>query len=262
MCELFAISARRPVRANDNLCVFYQDSVWHPHGWGLSWREDGRVLLHKEPVRAIDSSYLSELLEQPICSTNVVAHIRNATKGRLTYQNSHPFLLEDHSGRSWAIAHNGTMLDAHLVERYKACAEGDTDSEQVALYLVDRIDDAIARKGESLSFDERFEVLAREVEALSRGNAINNKLNLLIDDGTYIYLHTNTVNPTLYVRTSGDAAFFCTRPLPDGDGWQEMPTNCLVAYRDGQLVRMAARHEHSIDEEAYLQSIAGMSPVS
>jgi glutamine amidotransferase len=154
------------------------------------------------------------------------------------------------------------MLDPHLVEGCKERAEGDTDSEQVALYLVDRIDDAIVRKGESLSFDERFEVLACEVEALSWGNTLNNKLNLLIDDGTYIYLHTNTVNPTLYVRTSGDAAFFCTRPLPDGDGWQEMPTNCLVAYCDGQLVRTAARHEHSIDEEAYMQSIAGMSPVS
>lgn len=262
MCELYAINSRRPVRANDHLRLFYMDSVWHPHGWGLSWREDGRVRLHKEPVRAIDSSYLSELLEQPICSTNVVAHIRNATKGRLTYQNSHPFLLKDRCGRSWAIAHNGTMLDAHLIERYKACAEGDTDSEQVALYLVGKIDDAIARKGESLSFDERFEVLAREVEALSRGNRLNNKLNLLIDDGAYTYLHTNTVSPTLYVRTDGDTSFFCTRPLSDGDDWREMPTNRLVAFHDGQLARMAPCHEYSIDDEAYLQSIAGMSPVS
>ena len=262
MCELFAISARQPVRANDHLRVFYQDSVWHPHGWGLSWREGTRVYLHKEPVRAIDSDYLRELLEQPICSTNVVAHIRNATMGRLTYHNSHPFLLKDRSGRAWTIAHNGTMLDARLVERYKVRAEGDTDSEQVALYLVDKIDDAIAKKGEALSFDERFEVLAREVEALSRGERLNNKLNLLMDDGTYTYLHTNTVNPTLYARTSGDAAFFCTRPLPDGDGWREVPANRLLAYRNGQPARTASRHEYSIDEEAYLQSIAGMSPVS
>lgn len=262
MCELYAINSRRPVRANDHLRLFYMDSVWHPHGWGLSWREDGRVRLHKEPVRAIDSSYLSELLEQPISSTNVVAHIRNATMGRLTYQNSHPFLLNDRSGRNWVIAHNGTMLDAHLVEGCRARAEGDTDSEQVALYLVGKIDDALAQKGDDLSFDERFEVLAREVEALSRGDGLNNKLNLLIDDGAYIYLHTNTVSPTLYVHTDGDAAFFCTQPLSDGGDWQEVPTNRLVAYRDGQLARMASRHEHSIDDEAYLQGIAGMDPVS
>lgn len=262
MCELYAISARQPVCANDHLRVFYQDSVWHPHGWGLSWREGAHVHLHKEPVRAIDSSYLSELLERPVCAKNVVAHIRNATMGRLTYQNSHPFVLTDRSGRVWTIAHNGTMLDAHLVQGYKDRAEGDTDSEQVALYLVDKIDDAIAQKGEALGFDERFELIAREVEALSRGGRLNNKLNLLIDDGTYVYLHTNTVSPTLYVRKDEDVAFFCTRPLPDGDGWEELPTNCLVAYREGRLARMAPRHEHSIDDEAYLQGIAGMSPVS
>ena len=258
MCELFAISARRPVRANDYLRVFYQDSVWHPHGWGLSWREDGRVLLHKEPVRAIDSSYLSELLEQPICSTNVVAHIRNATKGRLTYQNSHPFLLKDRSGRSWVIAHNGTILDDRLVEATRRTPRAIPTASRwrsTSLTSSTRLPSARVRRSPLASASWCSPMPSRSSRA-------PNKLNLLIDDGAYTYLHTNTVSPTLYVRTDGDTAFFCTRPLSDGDDWREMPTNRLVAFHDGQLARMAPCHEYSIDDEAYLQSIAGMSPVS
>lgn len=256
MCELYAINSKRPVRANEHLRLFYLDSVQHPHGWGLSWREEGRVFLHKEELRAIDSSYLSYLLEEPIRSTNVVAHIRNATMGNLTYNNCHPFLREDLSGRRWVIAHNGTILDTRLIDGYGALAVGDTDSEQVVIFLTDEIDEVIERKGGPLTFGERFVVLSHAVEELSQSN----KLNLVIDDGEYTYVHTNTVEPTLYVRMAGNTAFFCTRPLDDGEGWQELPHNRLIAYHEGRMIRMGARHEHSIDEEAYFRSISGASP--
>ena len=253
MCELYAINARRPVRANDHLRTFFGDSVEHPHGWGLSWREGPRTFLHKEELRAIDSSYLSYLLDEPVRSANVVAHIRNATVGTLSYNNCHPFVRKDLSGTKWIAAHNGTMLDNRLIDGYGAWALGDTDSEQVVMYLMDELDDLIERKGAELTFGERFVTLAHAVEDLSR----NNKLNLVIDDGEYTYLHTNTSRPTLYVRVSGTTAFFCTRPLDDGGGWTPLPSCRLVAYTGGRLVRMSAKHEFSIDEEAYLRAIMG-----
>ena len=256
MCELYAINSRRPVRANDHLRLFYQDSVQHPHGWGLSWREGDRIFLHKEELRAIDSSYLSYLLEEPIRAARVVAHIRNATMGTLTYNNCHPFMREDLSGRRWVIAHNGTIIDTRLIDGYGALAAGDTDSEQVVIYLVDQIDEVVERKGGPLTFGERFVVLARAVEVLSA----HNKLNLVIDDGEYTYVHTNTVEPTLYVRTKGTTAFFCTRPLDDADDWQELPHNRLIAYQDGRMARIGARHDYSIDEAAYFASLAGINP--
>lgn len=252
MCELYAINSLRPVRANDHLRVFFRDSVCHPHGWGLSWREDAHVYLHKEELRAIDSSYLRYVLEEPVRAAHVVAHIRNATMGNLTYNNCHPFLRSDVTGCSWVIAHNGTILDNRLTSGYEAYAAGDTDSEQVVIYLVDELDDVAERKGAPLTFGERFVVLSHAVEELAQAN----KLNLVIDDGEYTYVHTNTVEPTLYVRTSGGTAFFCTRPLDDGDGWVPLPQNRLIAYRDGRMERMGARHDHSIDEAAYFRAIS------
>lgn len=252
MCELYGINSMRPVRANDHLRTFFRDSVAHPHGWGLAWREGDRVFLHKEELRAIDSTYLSYLLEEPIRSTNLVAHIRNATMGTLTYNNCHPFLRRDIMGSPWVIAHNGTILDDRLTNGYEAYAAGDTDSEQVVIFLVDALDDVAERKGAPLTFGERFVILSHAVEELSR----KNKLNLVIDDGEYTYVHTNTVEPTLYVRASGGTAFFCTRPLEDGDGWQELPSNRLIAYRNGHMERMGARHGNSIDEAAYFRAIS------
>lgn len=251
MCELYAICSREPIYANDQLRMFYQDSVQHPHGWGLSWREGEQVHLHKENVRAIDSDYLRQTLESPVCSANVVAHIRNATMGSLAYNNCHPFLREDSSGQSWVIAHNGTILDESLTGGYQAYAAGDTDSERVVIYLVDQIDDLIERKGSRLTFGERFVVLAYAVEALSQSN----KLNLIIDDGEYVYVHTNTVEPTLFVRAAKGTACFCTRPLDDGERWVELPQNRLIAYRNGEMVRIGRRHENSIDAAKYLRAL-------
>ena len=256
MCELYAINSLRPVRANDHLRVFYRDSVEHPHGWGLSWREDAQVFLHKEELRAIDSLYLSYLLDDPIRSKNVVAHIRQATMGTLAYNNCHPFLRTDASGCRWIIAHNGTILDTRLIDGYGALAVGDTDSEQVVIYLIDELDDVIERKGAPLTFGERFVILSHAVEELSR----DNKLNLVLDDGEYTYVHTNTARPTLYARVTGNTAFFCTRPLSDGDGWQALPSNRLIAYQNGRMVRMGARHQHTMDDEAYFRALVGLDP--
>ena len=254
MCELYAINARRPVSANDKLRLFYQDSVDHPHGWGLAWREDGRTILHKEELRAIDSRYLQRVLARPVVSANVVAHIRNATMGVLTYHNCHPFVFEDACGMTWVIAHNGTMIDGHLTKPFKEQAQGDTDSEQMALYLMDQLRSAEQHKGGPLGFDERFDVLERAMLAL----APSNKLNVVIDDGTYTYVHTNTVEHTLYERFEDDAAYICTRPQDDGGDWQSVPQNRLVAYGAGRVLRVGAAHPYAIDEAAYFSSLASL----
>ena len=87
MCELFAINALRPVKANDHLRLFYQDSVEHPHGWGLSWRENENVYLYKEELRAIDSEYLDRLLD---ARKQVAAGAISGAVG--TYSSIDPFI--------------------------------------------------------------------------------------------------------------------------------------------------------------------------
>lgn len=238
MCELFAINARTRIPANSYLREFYSHSNQHPHGWGIACNENGAVKLHKEPVKACDSSFLHKLLEQPIAHRRLIGHIRLATIGVTRQENCHPFKVEDSDGNIWMMAHNGTIFNDALLTGYGRQSNGDTDSEQVVLFLMDLLDAAEMRHGGELSFEGRFAALNSAITKLSNGN----KVNIVLDDGEYLYVHTNTMTKTLYVKQEPDIAVFSTQPLDDDPAWQPVPTAQLQAYRDGQLVRQAPAH--------------------
>ncbi|MBQ9006450.1 MAG: class II glutamine amidotransferase [Atopobiaceae bacterium] len=258
MCEIFAICSRRPVNANMRLREFYAHSVDHPHGWGLAWREEDSIQVFKESLPAIDSNYLRYLLEEPIRASQLVGHIRNATKGIVSIQNCHPFIGNDETGTEWVIAHNGTIINSALIQGYDELEIGQTDSEQVVLFLMDLLNEAALRNGGHLDFSERFVVLSHAFASLS----VENKLNLVLNDGTYTYVHTNTVRDTLFSSQVGQTTYFCTVPLNDGGDWKPVLHCRLIAYRDGQMVRVAAAHNYYFDDDGYLERLGIMLPVA
>ena len=245
MCEILAVNAAQPLDPVPYLREFFPDSVWHPNGWGLAQREGMAVRLVKEPVRAIDSTLLPQLLEDDLSTTRLVAHIRNATRGAMTYENCHPFVLADVTGRTWVIAHNGTVLSDALVEPYRGDQQGDTDSERVALFLVDCINRTTTRKGGALDASERFSALDEAMVDLAPGN----KLNLVVDDGELTYAHTNTDQPTLFEHRAPGKALLCTRAL--GNGWTPVPSCQLIAYQNGDVAHTGTAHCSSFDNELY-----------
>ena len=251
MCEMFAVSAARPLDPVPYLQEFFPDSVWHPHGWGLAWREGDEVRLHKEPVMAAESALLEGLLETGLMSPLLIAHIRNATRGVMSYENCHPFVMRDVSGRTWVVAHNGTMLSDALIEPFRADQRGTTDSERLALFLTNRMNEAIAQKGRPLDCDERFAVLDEAIVEL----APDNKLNLVIEDGECLYAHTNTDQPTLYEWCGDNLVLLCTRPL-DVRGWGPVPSCQLIAYCNGCVASRGTMHGSSFDNDLYLRIIS------
>lgn len=257
MCEIFAICSRRPVAANARLREFYSHSVYHPHGWGLAWREGRGIRVLKEPLPAIDSNYLRAVLDEPIRASQLIGHIRNATQGIVSMENCHPFTGSDETGCKWVIAHNGTIINSALIQGYDAVELGQTDSEQVVRFLMDLLNEASLRNGCELDFSERFVVLAHAFASLS----VSNKLNLVLNDGTYTYVHTNTVRDTLFSSRVGQAMYFCTVPLNDGGDWKPLPHCRLIAYKDGRMVRIAAAHNYYFDDDGYLERL-GIQPVS
>ena len=253
MCELFAISARHSVWVGEALREFFADSRDHPHGWGLSLESGRHTLIHKEPVRAIDSTRLAALLDRPISTRRLVAHIRKATRGAMAYENCHPFVGHDVTGRCWVLAHNGTMLDDTLIRGADERAKGETDSERVLLHLLDRVDHATGEKGAPLDADERTRLMAEVVEEL----APHNKLNLVVDDGECIFAHTNTSSHTLFVQEGRSCVTLCTRPLGDGRGWEPVERCALVVFAEGRLSSTHPVAGQTIDEDLYLKAIAG-----
>lgn len=251
MCELFAVNAKQSVHVNTYLNEFFSHSIDNPHGWGMSWRE-GSVYadptLYKEELRAVDSKKLKALLEDPIVVKRMLAHIRKSTAGAISYENCHPFVGEDMTGRIWTFAHNGILFNEELLGMYADKEEGETDSERTLLFLLDVLNEAAMRRGGELTFEDRFDALAG---ALSQITNLN-RLNLLIDDGEYTFVHTNTNVDTLHFVDMGDGELvFSTHPLAsvaDPKKWQPVPKNRLIAYKDGKLVKTSAPHGYTFCE--------------
>lgn len=242
MCEIFGLSSRENFIANEYLNEFYAHSKNHPHGWGLACISHDSALIEKESLKATESNYLKERLSQQISAKIMLAHIRYATIGNVEYKNCHPFYVKDSTGRQWTLIHNGTIFDYPPLSRYVQKQTGDTDSERILLYLIDRLNDAQNKKGQGLVFEERFELLDSIICEMSEGN----KLNLLFSDGKYLYAHTNRQG-TLYFLRKENSVIFATVPLSD-DEWQPLPFTRLLAYCKGRLIKTGTDHQHEYFE--------------
>ena len=148
MCELFGICANKKYVLNDWLKEFYSHSVKHPDGWGLALFEYG-VNVEKEPIRAKDSASLRQSLSTELSAEVALGHIRLASVGKLIYDNCHPFVRRDNSGRVWTLMHNGTIF-TDVLDSYKENQVGTSDSERILMYLMDKMNEKIQEVGHRL----------------------------------------------------------------------------------------------------------------
>lgn len=236
MCELFGVSTPRKIQLNTLLHKFFSHADKHPHGWGMALFRKNVVCVEKQAVTANKSARLQSYLEQPIEANTMMAHIRLATKGNMEYDNCHPFVRRDDSGRTWTLAHNGTIFESAVLNPFFYVQEGQTDSERILYYIIERINQRQAERHHSLSGEERFQVIDEVICEIAK----ENKLNLLIYDGEYFYVHTNLQN-SLYVLERDGGVVFSTVPL-DERNWKPLPLNILQAYQYGRLVWRGTDH--------------------
>jgi len=149
MCRLFGLTAGTArvkatfwlVDAPDSL---EKQSHRNVDGSGIGFFDQGGVpVLDKQPEPAFsDPEWIREARQAE--SAQFIAHVRWATAGGRTQQNTHPFAM---NGR--IMAHNGgfgslSRLDAHLGS-YTRLVQGDTDSERFFALITKETD---ARDGD------------------------------------------------------------------------------------------------------------------
>lgn len=250
MCEILGFSSGDDFYVNDYLKAFYSHSDKHPHGWGLACVSSAGATIEKESVQASKSHYLRERLAQPINERLLLAHIRYATIGNVERQNCHPYTGIDNLKRQWTLIHNGTIFDFKPLESYVKKQDGDTDSERILLYILDKISLAQKEKKSKLSFEERFWILDCVIRNMAKGN----KLNLILTDGRYLYVHTNCKNTLHYIQKQ-NTAVFSTQPL-SMENWQAAPLMKLVAFKDGKLIAEGTAHDNEyVENEEQLKML-------
>ena len=149
MCRLYAMHASEPTRVECEL-VKAQNALMeqskgdmqgyaHGHGWGVADYNNGVPVIEKQTWAAFHGEHFAKKAAR-IYARTVVAHVRRATVGGTSIENTHPF----HHGR-WIFAHNGTVpnfdrVHALMLEQidplHRSEIKGTTDSEHIFRYLL------------------------------------------------------------------------------------------------------------------------------
>jgi len=102
----FAMISNDPVRTACALAPFRASLTLEqgaPHGWGLAYYQAGQPLLRKQPQTF--NGVLDFTAEVANLRTNhILGHARNATTGRQSTENTHPFRY-----RGWTFCGTGTL---------------------------------------------------------------------------------------------------------------------------------------------------------
>ncbi|VTM18077.1 Predicted glutamine amidotransferase [Raoultella terrigena] len=116
MCELLGMSANVPT----DICFSFTGLVQrgggtgpHKDGWGITFYEGKGCRTFKDPQPSFQSPIAKLVQDYPIKSCSVIAHIRQANRGIVALENTHPFTRELW-GRNWTYAITASWKDMRL----------------------------------------------------------------------------------------------------------------------------------------------------
>jgi predicted glutamine amidotransferase len=178
MCRVLGCVASEPVSIRHELLEaenpLIRQSRDHDSGWGIAVyeRAEGRAPdCTRFPNAAHVDGAFERATERPGRIIN--AHVRRATMGGLTEENTHPFCLD-----SCSLGHNGTILRyPRLLEPSVAEPRGETDSEALFNLLMSLYD-----RGDPVNS------LRRAISAAVARSPFSG-LNVLFSDGERLYAY-------------------------------------------------------------------------
>jgi len=239
MCRLFGQFADPRFDVSEPLCgaenALRTQSHKHPHGWGIAWYQ-GRVPTVRRGVMAAHADEAFVRAARHARSHLVLAHVRDASIGRVAIENTHPFVAG-----SWVFAHNGTVarfkksrsvrdvIEGAIAPRLRARIRGDTDSERCFLLFLTRLA-AHARRGPP-GLEAVRDALAEVVDLVTgiadRGDA-RSTLNFLVSDGRLLAAcrHLKPLHVAPHIR-DGHVLALASEPI-GRTGWEEVPEDGFV----------------------------------
>lgn len=261
MCELLGVSVEQPIRLRfgwESFALHGSSRAGNPDGWGVAYFAQRDVLLLREPGPAAGSPMVEFLAQHAPPSRQIISHVRRATIGALSLENTQPF-VRYFAGRAHVFAHNGYVEDVGIsADSPNLQPVGDTDSERLFGLLLAELEELWFHETPSLA--ERFSVVESFAQRLRERGA----LNFLYSDGETLFAHGHrytvpgeavSSDPGLYVleRDAGDGdavpcvglacdggkgrqAFVATMPLDD-QSWTPLAHGEIACFEQGLRVR-------------------------
>lgn len=259
MCELLGMSANVPTDIRFSFTGLMQRGGRtgpHQDGWGIAFYEDRGCRVFHDP-RPSARSEVAELIQRySIKSCNVICHIRQATHGRVSLENTHPFQREL-LGRPWCFAHNGRLAGVKRLALSHYRPVGTTDSEHAFCWLLDRLRERFPSKA------GRPRTVARYIGGLCRELDRYGTFNMLLSEGRHLFAYCSTHLSWLTrrapfgmarlldtelqvdfatVTTPKDVVtVIATHPLTSNETWNTIAPGMLVVFRDGEAAELDTR---------------------
>ena len=272
MCQLLGMNCNTPTDISFSFAGFSKRgglTDHHTDGFGIGFFEGRGLRLFLDDKPSAQSPVAELIRNYHIKSKNVIAHIRKASQGINSLENTHPFQREMWGGY-WLFAHNGQLRPSFAPDfngkAYRPV--GSTDSEQAFCYLLNRLRAQFPdRPCPNTLFDALAELCA-EIRA-------HGMFNFILSDGRVMYAHASTL---LYyitrqppfgqahlidedmaidfaqVTTPDDrVTVITTLPLTDNETWRQFACDELIMFDHGKLVR-----QHHPENPVYLTKEEGL----
>lgn len=268
MCQLLGMNCATPTDITFSFKGFSQRAGItsdHSDGFGIAFFEDKACRLFVDNQSAVESPIAELVRNFPIKSRNVISHIRKATQGKITLENSHPFMRELW-GRQWIFAHNGDLhhFNPRLTGRFVPV--GNTDSERAFCYLLDQLVERFGYTEPSIHqiFTALEQIAPRIAEhgtfnyCLSNGQALysyaTTKLHWLVREHPFKAARLIDLDVEVdfsQVTTSKDrVAVITTEPLTQNEVWMPYQPGEMIVFQDGRPIKQALTRVERLEREA------------
>lgn len=254
MCELLGMSANVPT----DICFSFSGLIKrggetgpHKDGWGITFYEGKGCRSFKDPKPSCQSRVAKLVKDYPIKSTAVISHIRQANRGGVSLENTHPFIRELW-GQNWTYAHNGQLTGYDTLPLGYAIPVGQTDSERAFCWIINKLQQNY--QSEPTDMITVFKEIASYADELRELGVFN----MLLSNGQYVMAYcTNnlhwitrrapfgkaqlideelTVNFSEETSDSDIVTVIATRPLTSDEEWNKMQPGEFCVFHFGERI--------------------------
>lgn len=256
MCELLGMSANVPT----DICFSFTGLIQrggktgpHSDGWGITFYEGKGCRNFKDPKPSCHSKIAELVQSYPIKSCAVISHIRQANRGEVNLENTHPFTRELW-GKNWTFAHNGQLSDYQGLDTGRHRPIGETDSELAFCWILNQLEVRYPEPPHARQIQDVFQYIAQCSDELKKLGIFN----MLLSDGEYVMMYcTNNLHWITRRAPFGKASLIdeevtidfqeettpndvvsviATQPLTDNERWHKMKPSEYGVFQFGELI--------------------------
>lgn len=253
MCQLLGMNCNTPTDIVFSFEGFRRRAGitdQHSDGFGIAFFEGKGVRVFRDDRPGALSPVADLISQYHIKSYNVIAHIRKATRGQVSLENTHPFIREVF-GENWIFAHNGNLTTLPDISQNQCRPIGDTDSEAAFCYIVENLRKQFPHKPTEKEIFEFMKKITPELA--SRGT-----FNYILSNGDWMIAHCSTnlhyicrhapfgkacrvdddevIDFSQYTKETDRVVIISTFPITKDEVWTRMGKDSFVFFKDGTLV--------------------------